>query len=353
LIQMKNSQAGLSRTQHSASGPQFAVLAIILLITISCSGGRAPAVIDEVAHYDTPGWAHDVAIDDDSLYVSDRQGGYLIFHRASGWAAPNISAPVKDVISLAPHSGSPLLASRYEGLVLIAPAGQVVARLANGDIANAAVTRGELAFAAFGSHGLVIARIGQAQLSLLSELSTPGWSHDVKLWDDRALLADWNYGLRVVDVSRPERPVEIGVLPTAATSICISLGSWNHQTIAAVAQGHGGVSLVAFDHAGHPSLLGHHPLGLNPSDKPHPEAGGWAHGVALCANHLFVADWKRGLAILDVQDPRHPRLLRELPTRGTSLGVKAEMEPDGRILIYLADGEEGLRILRFDPRGWR
>jgi hypothetical protein len=350
---MKNIRAGCSRNPLSAFGTQYSVLATILAVAISCSAGRAPAAIEEVAHCDTLGWAHDVAIDDDSLYVSDRQGGYLIFHRTSGWSAPKISAPVQDVISLAPHSGSPLLASRYEGLVLISPAGQVEARLANGDIANAAVTRGELTFAAYGSHGLVIARVGEAQLSLLSELPTPGWSHDVKLWDDRALLADWNYGLRVVDVSRPDRPAEIGVLPTPSTSICISLGSWDHRMIAAVAQGHGGVSLVAFDPAGHPSLLGHHPLGLNPSDKPHPEAGGWAHGVALCANHLFVANWKRGLAILDVLDPRRPRLIKELPTRGTSLGVKAEVEPDGRILIYLADGEEGLRILRFDPRGGR
>jgi len=345
---MKNS---FGRTQFAALNPHYSMLAIVLAFTISCRAGHAPAAIDEIAHYDTPGWAHDVAIDGDSLYVSDRQGGYLIFHGSSGWTAPKISNPVKDVISLAPHSGSPLLASRYEGLVLVSPAGKVEASLVNGDIANAAVTRGELAFAAYGSHGLVIARVGDAQLSLLSELPTPGWSHDVKLWNDRALMADWNYGLRVVDVGRPEHPVEIGVLPTAATSICISLGSWNHQTIAAVAQGHGGVSLVAFDTEGHPSLLGRHPLGLNPSDKPHPEAGGWAHGVALCANYLFVANWKRGLAILDVKDPHRPQFLRELPTRGTSLGVKAEMEPAGRILIYLADGEEGLRILRFDPRG--
>jgi hypothetical protein len=91
-------------------------------------------------------------------------------------------------------------------------------------------------------------------------------------------------------------------------------------------------------------------LGLNASDAPHPESGGWAHGVAWCGDYLFVANWKRGLAVLDVHDPRNPRLLRELPTGGTSLGVKAEAAPDGEILVFLADGEEGLRIFRFRPR---
>ncbi len=191
--------------------------------------------------------------------------------------------------------------------------------------------------------------MGGTDLKIIAELPTPGWSHDVKLWGGRALLADWNYGLRVVDISRPEHPAEIGVLPTPATAICISLGESMGRTMAAVAEGHSGVSLVAFDDAGRPSLVARHPLGLNPSDAPHPETGGWAHGVAWCGAYLFVADWKRGLDVLDVRDPGKPRLILRSPTSGTSLGVKAEADPDGTILVFLADGEAGLRVLRFHP----
>ncbi|MGA2260361.1 MAG: hypothetical protein ABSH28_02875 [Acidobacteriota bacterium] len=327
----------------------FMVTALLVAAASSCTAPR-DVLVEEMAHYDTAGWAHDVTLDGGLVYVSDRQGGYLIFDRVVGWSAPRVFAPVQDVISLAPHSGRPLLASRFEGLVLVSSAGKIAARISNGDIANAAVTRGDLAFAAYGSHGLVIARISEAELSVVADLPTPGWSHDVKLWGERALLADWNYGLRVVDVGRPERPAEIGVLPSPATAICIALGESGGKTVAAVAEGHAGVSLVTFDAAGHPSLIARHALGLNPSDKPHPETGGWAHGVALCGNYLFVANWKRGLAMLDVQDPRRPRTIMELPTRGTSLGVKAEAEPHGTILVFLADGEDGLRVLRFRPQ---
>lgn len=317
---------------------------------VSCAAGSRPA-IEEVARYDTAGWAHDVSLENGRLYVSDRQGGYLIFDRALGWGRPQVYHPVKDVISLAPHSGRPLLAARFEGLVLASEEGKVAGSHANGDIANAAVSSGDLAFAAYGLHGLVVAVLREDGLKILAELPTPGWSHDVRLWENRALLADWNYGLRVVDVSLPDQPCEIGVLPTAATAISIALGQSHDRTMAAVAEGHAGVSIAAFDDAGHPVRIGRHGLGLDPAAAPHPETGGWAHGVAWCGDYLFVADWKRGLEVLDVRDPSRPEPVLRFPTTGTSLGVKAEAAPDGTILVFLADGEDGLRVLRFHPRG--
>jgi hypothetical protein len=316
---------------------------------ISCT--HKPEIqFETIGHYDTSGWAHDVTLDANSIYVSDRQGGYLVFPRDGNWTDPRIYAPAKDVISLAPHGGRPLLAARFEGLVLADRFGRSEDRLAIGEIANAVVTRGDLAYTAYGAHGLVICRFGAGGLTLVSQLPTSGWSHDIKLWHNRVLLADWNYGLRVVDISVPQSPVETGVLPSPATTIAISIGELNGQPAAAVAEGHGGVSLVAFDAAGNPSLLSRHALGLRPGDAPHPEAGGWAHGVALIHTYLFVANWKRGLAVLNVQDPRAPRLIMELPTAGTSLGVKAEPGPANTILVYLADGEDGLRVFRFHPR---
>ncbi len=321
---------------------------LFLSMIFSCSTERIPA-IEEIAHFDTAGWAHDVVPDGGLLYVADRQGGFLVFDRAAGWSFPKIFVPVEDVISLDPHSGRPVLASRFEGLVLVSTSGEIEAGYANGDIANAVVTRGDVAYAAYGGHGLVVAGMTDGGLTVLAELPTPGWSHDVKLSGDRALLADWQYGMRVVDIRRPENPSELGVLPSTDTAICIALEESNDMRLAAVAEGHAGVSLVTFDPGGRPALVARHDLGLHPGDAPHPDAGGWAHGVALCSGYLFVANWKRGLTVLDVREPGQPQLLQELPTRGTSLGVKAEAQPDGTVLAFLADGEEGLRVFRCAP----
>ncbi len=243
---------------------------------------------------------------------------------------------------------NPLLASRFEGLVLVSEQGEVRARLSNGDIANAVVTRGGLAFAAYGLHGLVVARAERDRLSEIAGLPSPGWAHDVKLRGDYAYLADWNNGLRVIDVRNPARPVDTGVVPTAATCISVAFGD-ESRGLVAVAEGHSGVSIISVDGRGRPRRVAHNSLGLNAVDRPHPESGGWAHGVAWAGPCVFVANWKSGLAVLDASDALHPEVILRHPTPGTSLGVAAELQPDGSTLVFLADGESGLRVLRFTP----
>jgi len=323
---------------------------LAVLLALPVTGCRRPPSLHEIGAFDTPGWAHDVALDGDRFYISDRQAGYHVYSRAPVSRLASF-IPVKDLISLDPHGGAPLAAARFEGLVALSPAGEARGRLPLGDdIANAVVARGALAYVAFGLHGLVIARIEPERLQLVSSLPTRGWSHDVKLWGERALVADWDYGLRLVDVAQPEHPRELAVVPTAATAIDIALGSSGGRPMAAVAEGHGGVSLVELGDPPRLRVVGRATLGLDPSAHPHPVVGGWAHGVAWSGSYVFVANWKRGLAVLDVSDPRWPRVVAQSSTPGTALGVAAEPAGSGSdITVYLADGEAGLRILTFRP----
>jgi hypothetical protein len=321
-------------------------VAALLLLAASLGCACSVPQISLVAATDTAGWAHDVVLEGSRLYLSDRQGGFLVFSHSPEWKEAARFIPVSDVISLAPHSGEPLLASRFEGLVLVGADGRVKARLSNGDIANSVATRGDLAFAAYGLHGLVIVRISEDNLKVVGELATPGWSHDVQLSGDQALLADWKYGLRVVDIHNPETPTEVGVLPSEATTIHVAVRQSGGTRIAAIADGHGGIAFAELTPSGCPRLLGRIGLGLNPSDEPHPESGGWVHSVAWAGHYVAAANWKRGLALLDAQDPRNPRLICEIPAGGTALGVTTEPQPDGSWLVFLADGEAGLKVYR-------
>jgi hypothetical protein len=54
--------------------------------------------------------------------------------------------------------------------------------------------------------------------------------------------------------------------------------------------------------------------------------------------------------VLDTADPARPEVVLTQETPGTALGVAAEREPGGSILVYLADGEAGLRVFRFAHR---
>jgi hypothetical protein len=168
----------------------------------------------------------------------------------------------------------------------------------------------------------------------------------VKLRGHFAYVASWNYGLQIVDIRDPHNPVETGRLPTPATAISVAFGA--EHGLVAVAEGHAGLSLARVDAAGRVVPVGHNGLGLDPAATPHPEKGGWAHGVAWSGRYLFVANWKEGLIVVDAADPRQPQVLLTRHTSGTALGVAAERQPDGTILVFLADGEAGLRVFRFN-----
>ena len=323
------------------------ILLVLMLSAAACRRPEAEPQLEEIAVIDTSGWAHDVRLDGDEIYVSDRQGGFAVFDRGDLSLPPRIAAPVTDVISLALNSGKLLLAARFEGLVLSSRSGSVLARYSNGDISNAVEAREDLAFIAYGLHGLVVARVTDSEIRVVSELASPGWSHYVRLIGDRAFLADWDYGLRVVDIADPERPVEVGVLPTPKTTIALDIRRAGGDLLVALAEGHAGVAVARVDDGGRPFLAGRNGLGLDPASEPHPKSGGWAHGIAWSSSYLFVANWKNGLVVLDGHDLRNLKIIAERRTGGTALGVAARQQADGSHLVYLADGESGLRVFRF------
>ena len=322
----------------------------VLFQVIACACAHRPAIeLREIAHFKVSGWSHDVALDRSKLYVADRQGGFLVFDTSKGYARPKILTPVKDVISLSPNSGMPVLASRYQGLVVVSPAGRISDRYSNGDIANAVEIRENMAFAAYGKRGLVVLRLLNGHFRFVASLPTEGWSHDLRLSGGQALIADWN-GLKIVDIRNPAKPSQIAFLPSPATCISLAVQNSGDRRLVALAEGHAGIALVSLDAQGRPSLVSRNYLGLNPARGIHPSSGGWVHSVAWAGNFLLAANWKLGLAVLDVQDARSPRLIMQRPISGTALGVKTQRQPDGSYLVFLADGESGLRVFHFSAK---
>lgn len=319
-------------------------LAVLPVLALAC--GKPAVELREISHFDTAGWAHDISLEGNYIFVADRQGGFLQFDGSQGYRDPRICTPVKDVISLSPNSGSPVLAARFEGLVLVSASGKPGGSYSNGDIANAVEVRGNLAFAAYGLQGLITMRLSDGRMEKISALPTQGWSHDLRLSRDQAFIADWN-GLKIVDIRNPAKPVQTGFLPSAGRCISLAVRETNGMRMVALAEGQAGVAVARVDDGGRPSLIGRNLLGLNPGDPDHPKSGGWVHSVAWAGDYIFAANWKRGLTLLDASDLKNLKVILQVPTSGTSLGVKTKPQPDGAWLVFLADGESGLRIFRF------
>jgi hypothetical protein len=272
----------------------------------------------------------------------------IIFDRSLGQRHEIVPA-AQEVVSAAATAHRLLLAARFEGCLLASTTGRVLDRLSLGEIANAVCVRDQIGFAAYGANGLVVAKLAQDRLTFLSQLRTSGWSHDVELWSDYALLADWDAGLHIINIRDPATPRLIGSVPSPGTTIALAVSPQGSRPMVATAEGHAGIALVDLSDPQHPHLISRNSLGLNSKDVPHPPRGGWAHGLAWAGNYLFVANWKRGLAIVDVSRPERPHLVMESSTQGTALGVAAEASPNGGFLVVLAEGETGIRMLLFHP----
>ena len=131
-------------------------------------------------------------------------------------------------------------------------------------------------------------------------------------------------GLRPAGSRYPgsERPVEIGLAP-AGDRDCPGSGQLARRTShGAVPEGHGGVSLIDVSNPAHPALIARASLGRIPKINLIPKSGGWAHGIAWSGQYLFVANWKRGLTVVDVQDLQTPRIAVEYNTGERPLGFR-------------------------------
>ena len=86
------------------------------------------------------------------------------------------------------------------------------------------------------------------------------------------------------------------------------------------------------------------------SDPVHPrKVGGYdtqgsALEVAISGKHAYVADAGTGLDVIEISDPFHPVLVGTYDTSGDILGVAV----CGRY-VFVADGYSGLEIIRIIP----
>lgn len=196
-------------------------------------------------------------------------------------------------------------------------------------------------------------------------LST-GLGYDVEVRGNYAYLADDTGGLRVIDISNPSNPVEIGyyIYPEYAWAIAVlglyayvvdnRIGLWiidisnpsNPQgvacdtlpdyarkvsvssTYAYVADYYGGLRIVDISEPSLPQEVGYY-------DSP-----GRACGVAVIDTFAYVADHWSGLKICNISDPANPIEVGGCGTPSDALDVKVSGD-----YAYVANWVCGLRII--------
>ena len=162
----------------------------------------------------------------------------------------------------------------------------------------------------------------------------PGVIAKVVVSGTLAYVADNNGGLRIVDVSDPANPREIGAW--RGTAFCVAVAgqyayvgegqgmhvidvsnpaSPQHTGFIDTVRGVYGLAAAGhYAYVGATRNIGDYHIGLwvmDVSDPAHPQVTGHVpdvrpFGVAVAGNYAYIADDSIGLRIIDIADPAHP-----------------------------------------------
>ncbi len=152
---------------------------------------------------------------------------------------------------------------------------------------------------------------------------TPGLAGGVALGGGCACVADHSGGLRVIDVSIPAVPVEVGSVDTPDFIGGVA-GSGGHVYV--TDRSHGLRTIDVSSPA--------YPIEVGSVDTP-----GVAEGIAVVGSLAYVADGSAGLRVIDISTPENPLEVGSADTPGYAEGVAV----DGGH-AYVTDGGAGLRV---------
>jgi hypothetical protein len=161
----------------------------------------------------------------------------------------------------------------------------------------------------------------------VGSLLTATNAYDIKVQGDLAYVASSTGGLRIINISDPANPHEIGQIAHGGGS---GRGVFVEGHLAYLADDDQGLQIIDVSDPYHPVERGVYNSG-----------SGYAYDVYVDGSYAYLADYWDGLRILDITDPDHPvHLARMDPGGGWTEAVQVV---NG--IAYTADFGEGLEII--------
>lgn len=192
-------------------------------------------------------------------------------------------------------------------------------------IVEGVAVSGSYAYVADGPAGVRIIDVSDPSTPTeVGSCDTPGRARDVVVAGSHAYVADYDGGLRVLDVSDPAAPGEIGFCATSGKALDVAVSGG----YAYVADWDGGLRVIDVSSPAAPTQVGFY-------DTP-----GRPHGVAVSGGYAYVADGDGGLRIVNVSDPSAPSEVGSCDVPEFACGVAVAGN-----YAYVAAADDGLRIV--------
>ncbi len=186
--------------------------------------------------------------------------------------------------------------------------------------------QGNTLYAAAGSAGLRIIDISNPLKPVeIGAFITSGFTESVAIQGTKAYLADGLEGMRIIDLSNQKKPVSLGQVYQGKYAFHVAVSD-NSAYIAAADDG-----LLIADIS-----ISDSPKELATIDTP-----GIARNVIVEGKQVYVADDWKGVQVINISNPLQPEVLNTIPTAGRAYGLALHKE-----YLYVADAYMGLRVFQ-------
>lgn len=296
-----------------------------------------PAAIAEVGAYDTPGWSQSVAIQGDYAYLAGGVDGMLIVDVSDLENAALVSQynATNAVYDVAVQGNYAYVADLSDGLHIV-DISDPIHPVGTGSYAGLDAFR----VAVDGDYAYVIdSVVNQPYWLRVIDVSSPAAPIEVGAvqigtlaWrvvvdGDYVYVANNDSGLRIIDISDPTQPIQVGQYPALSVWDVVLQGDYAYV---ASADWDGGFLVLDVSNPANPTLVGQY----NP--------GGWFHPyhVAVAGNLAYVSRQDE-LHLFDIANPANPQFIEQidLPLDATRLTVVDST-------IYATVGNAGLSAFR-------
>ncbi len=195
-----------------------------------------------------------------------------------------------------------------------------------GGASYAVAVQGSYAYVGIGPRLVILNIANPASLIITGQTTVlPGVIRDVAVVGNYAYVADYDRGLRIINVSNPAAPTEVGFYDTPGYAYGVAVAG----NYAYVADWDSGLRIINVSNPAAPTEVGFY-------DTP-----GSAGGVAVAGNYVYVADLGSGLRIINVSNPAAPIQAGYYDTPGSAWGVAVA----GNYAYVADDWYGGLRII--------
>ncbi len=301
-----------------------------------------PLQLRQVGAFDTPGDARDVTVAGGYAFVADGSSGLQIINVTDPTTpghAGSLAVPASTAAQGIAVSGSVAYfgyGRRLNAIDVSTPAApRAIGALELDDLTEHLVVVGTTAYVAAAQAGPLVVDVSRPdQLRLVGVVRTPAVVDDVVARGGYAYLASGEGGLHVVDVTDRTEPNAVGWLDTPGIASAVTIAGdhvYLGDRINYLADGTRLPSSLRVVDISSPTA---------PREVGVAELPGNARDVAVSGDYAYVADERTGLLVIDVSDPTSPHEVGSLSFDGRPVAVAVA---EG--YAFVAADEQGMRVV--------